>query len=226
MPPTLILIRHAEALHNLTPNHTVPDPSLTDRGRRQAAELREHLKTHLPSDRKVQLIVVSPMRRAIQTCLIALDWLAGKGVKIEPDARWQENYPKPCDTGTPISDLATEFPEIDFIGLDPVYPDKTSPAGARYHFRKHAILDRAQSALADLYSRAEDAIIVVSHSGFLRTAVAGRWFDKADYRIFDFAPREKENDPYRLVEWELTSGKGGMGRSECAEVELGFGLPE
>lgn len=188
------------------------------------------------------------MRRTIQTCLLALDWLVRDGVKIEPDARWQgkpswlatdwsqaakhsnrigtENYPKPCDTGTPIPDLAAEFPEIDFISLDPVYPDKTSPAGARYHFRKHAILDRAQSALADLYSRAEDVIIVVSHSGFLRTAVAGRRIERADYRIFDFAPRVKGNDPYRLVESELTSGKGGMGRSDCAEVELGFGLPE
>jgi hypothetical protein len=37
----------------------------------------------------VQLIVVSPMRRAIQTCLISLDWLIDSGVPILPDARWQ-----------------------------------------------------------------------------------------------------------------------------------------
>jgi hypothetical protein len=37
----------------------------------------------------VQLIVVSPMRRAIQTCLIGLDWLIDSGVPILPDARWQ-----------------------------------------------------------------------------------------------------------------------------------------
>jgi hypothetical protein len=29
------------------------------------------------------------MRRAIQTCLISLDWLIDSGVPILPDARWQ-----------------------------------------------------------------------------------------------------------------------------------------
>lgn len=107
-----------------------------------------------------------------------------------------------------------------------MYPDKTSPAGARYHFRRDAVLERAQSALADLYRRPEDVIIVMSHSGFLRTGVAGRWFANADYRVFDFAPREKEDEPYRLVEWELTIDKGGMGRSNPVRVELGSGIPE
>lgn len=70
-------------------------------------------------------------------------------------------------------------------------------------------------------------MIVVSHSGFLRTAVAGRWFANADYRVFDFVSREgkDEEEPYRLVEWDLTKGKGGMGRSEEGVVEFGEGLP-
>ena len=65
------------------------DPPLTALGEQQAAELREHLKAHLPADRKVSLILVSPMRRALQTCLIALDWLIDAGVPVVPDARWQ-----------------------------------------------------------------------------------------------------------------------------------------
>jgi broad specificity phosphatase PhoE len=138
-----------------------------------------------------------------------------------------ENYPKPCDTGSPAPELAAEFPAIDFSGLDPVYPDKTSPAGVAYRYGKEPILARGQSALADLYTRTEDVIVVVSHSGFMRTAVAGRWFANADYRIFDFVDREGkgEEEPYRLVEWELTKGKGGMGRSNEAVVEFGEGLP-
>ncbi|KAG7294089.1 hypothetical protein NEMBOFW57_004152 [Staphylotrichum longicolle] len=236
MPPTLILIRHAQAIHNIDSN--LHDPDLSDLGRQQAAELREHLKAHLPPNLKVQFIVVSPMRRAIQTCLIALDWLIDSGVPIVPDARWQELYPKPCDTGTPAAQLAAEFPQIDFSSLDPVYPDKTSPAGARYAYDKQAILARGQSALADLYARPGEggAIVVVSHSGFMRTAVAGRWFANADFRVFDFEERgagdEKEEEGmegrrrlYRLVEWELTRGKGGMGRSSEEVVEFGEGLP-
>ncbi|AEO59755.1 hypothetical protein MYCTH_2067533 [Thermothelomyces thermophilus ATCC 42464] len=227
MPPTLVLIRHAQAIHNVDPNHSLQDPPLTDLGRRQSADLREHLRSSLPADRKVQLIVTSPMRRALQTCLVSLDWLIDEGVPVMPDARWQEPYRKPCDTGSPPGQLAAEFPDIDFSPLDPAYPDKTSPAGAAYRYDRGAVLGRAQSALADLYERDADVVVVVSHSGLLRTAVAGRWFANADYRIFDFAPREveREDEPYRLVEWESTRGRGGMGRSEEAAVELGEGLP-
>ncbi|KAK4247511.1 histidine phosphatase superfamily [Corynascus novoguineensis] len=220
MPPTLVLIRHAQAIHNINrANHALRDPSLTDLGHRQSAELREHLRAHFPADRKVQLIVTSPMRRALQTALVALDWLVNSGVPVL--------YPKPCDTGTSAAQLATEFPAIDFSALDPVYPDKTSAASAAYRYKKGAVLARGQSALADLYERAEDVVIVVSHSGFLRTAVAGRWFANADYRVFDFVSREgkDEEEPYRLVEWDLTRGKGGMGRSEEGVVEFGEGLP-
>jgi hypothetical protein len=72
----------------------------------------------------------------------------------------------------------------------------------------------------------------------MRTAVAGRWFANADYRVFDFATKKgqgkgeerempgKENEPYRLAEWEMTSGKGGMGRSRVEAVVFGEGVPE
>jgi broad specificity phosphatase PhoE len=140
----------------------------------------------------------------------------------------QENQAKPCDTGTPVNLLAAEFPTIDFSQLDPVYPDKTSLAGAFYAYRRDAILARGQAALADLYARSEDVIAVVSHSGFMRTAVAGRWFQNADYRIFDFEDRtgKDEKEPYRLVEWDLTKKNGGMGMSWEEPVALGSGLPE
>jgi hypothetical protein len=119
---------------------------------------------------------------------------------------------------------------LDFAGLDPVYPDKTSPAGARYRYEKGAILGRGRSALGDLYVRDEDVIVVVSHSGFMRTAVAGRWFANADYRAFDFVEREEEGGgegrPYRLVAWELPTARGGMGRSSEVVVGFGEGLPD
>ncbi|KAK4096243.1 phosphoglycerate mutase-like protein [Parathielavia hyrcaniae] len=216
MPPTLVLIRHAQAIHNM-----------------YTAQLREHLKSRLPADRKVQRIVVSPMRRAIQTCPIALDWLIDSGVPVVPDARWQEIYTKPCDTGTPAPQLAAEFPQIDFSYLDPVYPDKTSPAGARYAYEKGAILARGKAVLRDLcnYERNEEedglVVVVVSHSGFLRSAVAGRWFGNADYRgPYEEVPSEGGKERVTLVEWDSTKGKGGMGRSKEDLVEFGEGLPE
>lgn len=38
---------------------------------------------------RAELIVVSPMRRTLQTALLGLDWLVKKGVPLRPDAGWQ-----------------------------------------------------------------------------------------------------------------------------------------
>lgn len=82
-------------------------------------------------------------------------------------------------------------------------------------------------ALSALYARPEKAIIVVSHSGFLRQGVTGSWFVNADYRVFDFEPREDENQPYRLRQWEETEARGGgMGNSWTHRVEIGADLPD
>ncbi|KAK0714035.1 histidine phosphatase superfamily [Lasiosphaeria miniovina] len=249
MPPSVVLIRHAEALHNAAKEHMLAhpdddqavtgegilDPGLSDLGRKQAAELGEHLKGGLLANRKVGLIVVSPMRRTLETCLIALGWLMDQGVRVEPDARWQELWDKPCDTGVSAAQLAAEFPQFDFSRLDPVYPDKTSAAGAAYRYSRAAVLARGRAALQDVRDCSGCAdgelVLVVTHSGFLRRSVAGRWFANADYRVFDFAPpvaegEEDESARVQLVEWDLTHEHGGLGRSSAEIVEWGDGLPE
>ena len=47
MPPKLILIRHADALHNKTKDHTVHGPELSPLGLQQCVALRESLKREL-----------------------------------------------------------------------------------------------------------------------------------------------------------------------------------
>ncbi|TLD14168.1 uncharacterized protein PgNI_02876 [Pyricularia grisea] len=227
MPPTLILIRHAQAEHNVSNN--IPDPQLTPLGLEQAAALSAHLQKRLPGSLDPELIVVSPFRRCLQTATIAFDWLidaeTGKSkVPMVANASWQENADKPCDTGTDPTLVAPKFPHIDFSALDPVYPDKTSPAASLYHYTRAALLARAQSCLRELRSRPERVIAVVSHSAFMRQAVTGCWYMNADYRIFDFAD-VADGDELRLVQWDETKA-GGMGLSLEVGVELGEGLPE
>ena len=72
MPPTLILIRHAQAEHNATSDWSIRDPPLT--------ELHESLKARKIGN-EVELIVVSAQRRTLQTATIGLDWLIKKGTK-------------------------------------------------------------------------------------------------------------------------------------------------
>jgi hypothetical protein len=126
-----------------------------------------------------------------------------------------------------VQRLTSEFPAVDFSTLDPVYPDKTSAAGSLYRYSRTGILNRAQLSLGKLYRRPEKVILVVSHSGFMRLGVAGRWWFNADYRIFDFGPMAYPDDLYTLQEHTLTSENGGgLGWSFKNEVILGSDLPD
>ncbi|KAF7558498.1 hypothetical protein G7046_g5663 [Stylonectria norvegica] len=236
MPPTVILIRHAQALHNVdntyplyqlsplpatnTPpqDYQLHDPDLSALGREQCNALRDKLHSQYgdvaPEDIAV---IVSPMRRTLQTALSGLGWLLDKGVKFEADADWQENSDKPCDTGSPIPALVDEFPTVDFSTLDPVYPDKTSPDGRPYAYTRDAILSRGERCIDRLFQRPEKFVFVVSHSGFLRLGVVGWWFFNSDFRIFNF-------DGTRLWQDESTL-KGGLGLSFTDRVVLGSELP-
>ncbi|KAH7030777.1 histidine phosphatase superfamily [Microdochium trichocladiopsis] len=228
MPPTLILVRHAQALHNVDKDYDIPDPDLSLLGLEQCKPLRESLMNS-PLAQQAGLVVVSPMRRTIQTALRSVDWLLDKGVKIEADADWQENSAKPCDTGSDVAKVAVEYPQVDYSSLDPVFPDKTSSAASRYHYSRPALLARAQAALEKLYNRPEKVIIVVSHSGFMRLAVTGCWFFNADYRIFEFAPMDhvSVDTSFRLQQASITKESGGgLGWSRSEELVLGSELPE
>lgn len=122
-----------------------------------------------------------------------------------------ENYDGPCDTGTDLGSLAREFPELDFSQVDPTYPDKSDDTP--YAFRKAANLARGQTCLRKLYTRPEQVIAVVSHSGFLRTTISKRRYDYADYRIFAFK-EDAFTKELRLIEDVWTARNGGaMGRS-------------
>ncbi|PVH94977.1 phosphoglycerate mutase-like protein [Periconia macrospinosa] len=222
MPPTLLLIRHAQALHNVASDWSHDDPPLTEFGHQQCKELEESLKNSEIGN-KVELIVVSAMRRTLQTASEGLEWvIKEKGIEVLPDAGWQENSDKPCDTGSPIPIISSEFPAFDFSTVDPLYPDKTTnPATNPYAFTRKALLARGQTCLRNLYHRPEKVIAVVSHSGFLRVGVCNRQFFNADWRVFEFDEDEmgeakaKGEERYVLKEWKETEEKGGgMGRSE------------
>jgi len=158
---------------------------------------------------KIELIVTSPSQRTLQTTQLGLSWLIERGVPVVPRAEWQENSAKPCDTGSTVADLKTQYPDVDFSGLDPIFPKKTG----LYTYTQKAVLERGRIARQWLKARPEKVIAVVSHSAFLRTGVANARFANADYRIFDF--KDDNVNSVEIQEWELTAeGPGGMGRSE------------
>ncbi|GAB7354729.1 hypothetical protein MBLNU459_g5144t1 [Dothideomycetes sp. NU459] len=97
MPPTVILIRHGEALHN--------------------AQLREHL----PIADEVEVIISSPMIRTVETTLIGLDWLIERGVPVKIDALWQGSEVSRLIKLFPTIDFSTVDPAYPSKAADTPY---------------------------------------------------------------------------------------------------------
>lgn len=97
-PSTTFTISHpplsvdAYTSKHLTQDYSLHDPPLTDLGVEQCSTLRKNLiSTFSDSTANPQdvAIIVSPMRRTLQTAMLSLDWLVDRGVKIEGNADWQ-----------------------------------------------------------------------------------------------------------------------------------------
>ncbi|KAI9850449.1 MAG: hypothetical protein M1838_005661 [Thelocarpon superellum] len=203
-------------------DYSIPDAPLTELGLAQCKQLQEDLRRDLPLADEIDLIVVSPLRRTLQTAQGGLGWLIERGVPVELHAEWQENSDKPCDTGTAVETIQPHFPTLSFATVDPAFPAKTG----HYTFSQTAILHRGETCRAWLRARPEKVIAVVSHSGFLRVGVSNAAYANADYRVFDFAKEDdveaaaEANPGNRLIEWELTREKGG-GRGQSPKGWFG-----
>ena len=141
---------------------------------------------------------------------------------VTSDANGPENSDQPCDTGSQLDTLRTEFPLVDFSNVDPVFPDKVSPSASRYAHTRSAILVRGTRCLEELSKRPEKLIFLISHSGFLRCGVTGWWFFNADYRIFEFDAGWGKP----VIKQDRSTLAGGLGWSWTDPVVLGLGLPD
>lgn len=209
---------------------------MSELGFEQCTKLREVLRTTLPGRLDPDLVLVSPMTRTLQTAMASLDWLQARGVPFEAHAGWQETTDNPCDVGLEIEEVAKLFPSVDFSHVDPVFPEKKTPAAQLYAFNRRALVTRAQTVLAELYARPEKVVAVVSHSAFLSKAVSGSMYANADFRIFSFetpvaadsaealSTQHPDLPPlvYRLRQWDETQqGHGGMGWSDDLVRNIG-----
>ncbi|KAJ5127310.1 phosphoglycerate mutase-like protein [Penicillium atrosanguineum] len=166
MPPKIHLVRHAQGYHNLGIEHmNIHDPLLTDYGKKQCHELRRNF----PNLSGIELLVASPMRRAIYTALEAFlpDYEKPDGRKLIALPELQELSDMPCDVGSSLADLKAEMEAqgapVDLSGLDENWTEKTGRLGITIE----RIFERAQYVRQWLMARPEKEIVVVSHGGFL-----------------------------------------------------------
>lgn len=124
MAQTIRCVRHAQGLHNLShANHHLPDPGLTPLGEEQARSLARRF----PEAGKTELILASPLRRAIQTALLAFPSCTsaveggGKQMMVVAWPEVQEASHIPCDTGSPLCQIQAQFVHapVDFTIVEP-----------------------------------------------------------------------------------------------------------
>lgn len=107
------LIRHGQSEFNAAHNAGDKDPMifdapLTDKGRRQAEEVKA-----LVAGLGIKQVITSPLTRAIQTALCIFDNIA----PISVVARHRELLIHSCDVGRSPGDLQRDFPTLSFEDL-------------------------------------------------------------------------------------------------------------
>jgi len=156
----MILVRHGQSAWNMIYAKTrvdpeLPDPGLTEEGRRQAELAAERLRPHAP-----RRILASPYTRALETAEIIAAAL-GLAIEVEPLVREHGRFN--CDVGSTRSILCRRWPALDFAHLDeewwPVALDESEAAVAE-RSRRFAERMRGDPAWPET--------AVVSHWGFIR----------------------------------------------------------
>ena len=214
MAPTIHLVRHAEATHNISSEHVVhPDTRLTLLGRMQA----DHIATTFPEIWKVTHLVSSPSDRTIETCVrgfgaAVLDTALVSRITLHPDL--QEVGHHNCNYPSKLGWLVLRWGRhVDTSLLGPGWDDRrpgslcddADPANlASREVRARSWLhELAKSAVAG--GEENPHIVVVSHQNFLNLLTRGNpysLFWNAEFRSYQFGLHEDPTWGPWLVETE------------------------
>jgi len=167
----MILLRHGQSEFNLHFGATrrdpgIRDPKLTPLGHEQAEAAAEAL-----AGEDIRRVLASPYMRALQTAGPVARRL-GLQVLVHPGVR--ERYAFTCDVGSPCTELALAWPELDFGHVEEVWwPAIEEPAEG---VQARAALFRAELAALPDWRHT----LVVSHWGFIlamtgRSVANGEW---------------------------------------------------
>ncbi|QDS72187.1 hypothetical protein FKW77_004911 [Venturia effusa] len=156
---TIHLIRHCQSTFNVPPHdaHKL-DPDLTPKGVSQAKTLGRSFPYLTPDS----LIVASPLRRTLNTALHAFgSHLSATGSQILALPEFQELSKWPCDTGSSLPTLLTEFRDHP-VNFEHVTFDWDSKDGY-FSPSERRTLQRMVNARQWLHDQESQNIVVVGH---------------------------------------------------------------
>jgi broad specificity phosphatase PhoE len=157
-------IRHGESLSNISDlNHNIIDPDLTTNGKKQCQELKKKIKLD-NIDYKIDLVVVSPLTRTLETCSNTFDDLINK-TKFICLEEIREHIDKPCHKRKKKNILVNKYKQIDFSNLE--YDDDFLYNKYNGLETKTQVIDRCNKFIRWLKSRKEKNIAVITHGNFL-----------------------------------------------------------
>ncbi|GAB7347630.1 hypothetical protein MBLNU459_g4500t1 [Dothideomycetes sp. NU459] len=196
MAPILHLVRHGQGYHSVLPaGHTVRDPELTPHGEEQCRELRDKFAYH----EQVGLLLASPMRRTLQTALLAFAPCTSRGLRVMGVPGAQEATDDASDTG---SELATLRAWCDGKPVDLGFVGDGWEAKSGGNACDVATLKaRARKLRRWIRERDEGHVVLVSH-GFFAHYLTGSindkgeqtttWWTETEHRSFHFEGADDE----------------------------------
>lgn len=164
----IVCIRHGESTFNAAHRATGVDPNhrdarLTARGEAQAREARTGLR-----DIPFELVVVSPLTRAIQTASILFEGHPS-APRLLVEVLHRECQESSCDVGRAASELAAEFPHLDVGHLPEVWWHAEEVAALTFGLpiEPRPLFDRRVAGFRQwLRARPEKTIAVIGHGTF------------------------------------------------------------
>ncbi|BGP42634.1 hypothetical protein JCM10450v2_006740 [Rhodotorula kratochvilovae] len=208
-----------EAQHNVgppfpPPDHKQRDPELTSRGVTQCIAIPTVYPTFFASlDPSDTIILVSPLRRTLQTMLLGFSALlpssSSNPVPILILPQLQECGAFPCDTGAPLAETKAHFPQpwLDWSEVEK-HPEWNRNEGV-FEATEEKNVARARWVRQFIRERKEKNVVVVSHHGLLRRIVKAphaedrmkspiQW-DNATLREYKFADESLADPEADLV---------------------------
>ena len=168
MPPhTILCIRHGQSTANVAYDETGIDPGVSDArltptGEAQVREARGKLRDH-----PVDLVVVTPLTRALQTALGIFEGHRSKP-RFLVEALHRERLEGSGDVGRAPAHLVAEYPALDFGHLHEVWWHAQGEVGVNGLQVEplDITLARVELFRAFLAGRDERHIAVVGHGTF------------------------------------------------------------
>ena len=153
-------------------SETGRDPGLADPPLTAAGLAQAHTAAAKLADRRITRIIASPYRRALQT---ATPIAQARGLRIEVSLWVREHKAYSCDVGSPVSEIAREWPHLDFSHIPEIWwpaENETRPAvrarAKQFHEQMRDAEDREHT-------------LVISHWGFL-LSLTGESFENGEWR--------------------------------------------